>query len=110
MVRAAGAAEVHRRISSPPTSHSCFYGIDTPEREQLLAARLDIEGMVRHIGVDSLSYLTMDGLYRAVGEPGRDAAAPQYCDACFSGDYPIRLTDHEEHPVPEQLSLLTEQA
>jgi len=110
MVRAAGAAEVHMRISSPPTSHSCFYGIDTPEREQLLAARLDIEGMVRHIGVDSLAYLTMDGLYRAVGEPGRDAVAPQYCDACFSGDYPIRLTDHDEHPVPEQLSLLTEQA
>jgi len=110
MVRAAGAAEVHMRISSPPTSHSCFYGIDTPEREQLLAARLDIEGMVRHIGVDSLAYLTMDGLYRAVGEPGRDATAPQYCDACFSGDYPIRLTDHDEHPVPEQLSLLTEQA
>jgi len=110
MVRAAGAAEVHMRISSSPTSHSCFYGIDTPEREQLLAARLDIEGMVRHIGVDSLAYLTMDGLYRAVGEPGRDAVAPQYCDACFSGDYPIRLTDHDEHPVPEQLSLLTEQA
>jgi len=110
MVRAAGAAEVHMRISSPPTSHSCFYGIDTPEREQLLAARLDIEGMVRHIGVDSLAYLTMDGVYRAVGEPGRDAVAPQYCDACFSGDYPIRLTDHDEHPVPEQLSLLTEQA
>jgi len=110
MVRAAGAAEVHMRISSPPTSHSCFYGIDTPEREQLLAARLDIEGMVRHIGVDSLAYLTMDGLYRAVGEPGRDDLAPQYCDACFSGDYPIRLTDHDEHPVPEQLSLLTEQA
>jgi len=110
MVRAAGAAKVHMRISSPPTSHSCFYGIDTPEREQLLAARLDIEGMVRHIGVDSLAYLTMDGLYRAVGEPGRDEEAPQYCDACFSGDYPIRLTDHDEHPVPEQLSLLTEQA
>ena len=106
MVRAAGAAEVHMRISSPPTTHSCFYGIDTPEREQLLAASRSIEEMAHHIGVDSLAYLSFDGLYRAVGEAARDAAKPQYCDACFTGDYPIGLTDHEDYPVQEQLTLL----
>ncbi len=108
MVRAAGATEVHLRISSPPTTHPCFYGIDTPERDELLASTRSIEEMIRYIGVDSLSYISMDGLYRAVGEPGRNNERPQYCDACFSGDYAIRLTDHEDHPLEKQLSLLEE--
>ncbi len=108
MVRAAGATEVHLRISSPPTTHPCFYGIDTPEREDLLAATRTIEEMIRYIGVDSLSYISIDGLYRAVGEAERDDARPQYCDACFSGDYAIPLTDREDHPLEQQLSLLEE--
>jgi amidophosphoribosyltransferase len=108
MVRNAGAAEVHLRISSPPTTYSCFYGIDTPERKELLAATRNLEEMVRCIGVDSLAYLSIDGLYRAVDEPGRDALRPQYCDACFTGDYPIRLVDQEADPVNGQLSLLEE--
>lgn len=108
MVRNAGAAEVHLRISSPPTTYSCFYGIDTPERRELLAATRNLEEMVRYIGVDSLAYLSIDGLYRAVGEPGRDIVRPQYCDACFTGDYPIRLVDQEQDPANGQLSLLEE--
>jgi amidophosphoribosyltransferase len=108
MVRNAGASEVHLRISSPPTTHSCFYGIDTPERKELLAATRNLEEMVRYIGVDSLSYLSIDGLYRAVGEPGRDVFRPQHCDACFTGDYPIRLVDQEKDPADNQLSLLEE--
>jgi amidophosphoribosyltransferase len=108
MVRSAGAREVHMRVSSPPTTHSCFYGIDTPERDQLLAARLDVPAMARHIGVDSLAFISIDGLYRAVGEARRESNAPQYCDACFTGDYPIRLTDMSEGPAPKQLSLLAE--
>jgi amidophosphoribosyltransferase len=108
MVRNAGAKEVHLRISSPPTTHSCFYGIDTPERNELLAATRNLEEMVRYIGVDSLAYLSIDGLYRAVDEPGRDPLRPQYCDACFTGDYPIRLVDQEADPVNSQLSLLEE--
>ena len=109
MVRAAGATEVHLRISSPPTSYSCFYGIDPPERAELLAATRNLEEMARYIGVDSLAYLSIDGLYRAVGEDGRDMQRPQYCDACFTGDYPIRLTDQEDQdPVNGQLSLLEE--
>ena len=108
MVRNAGAKEVHMRIASPPTKHSCFYGVDTPERDQLLASRLDIEGMRKLIGCDSLAFISMDGLYRAMGVPGRDPDAPAYCDACFSGDYPIRLTDQDDGATGRQLSLLAE--
>ncbi len=95
MVRAAGATEVHMRISSPPTTHSCFYGIDTPERGKLLAARLNVEQMAKEIGADSLAFISIDGLYQALGKKERNASQPQYCDACFTGDYPIALPDFE---------------
>jgi amidophosphoribosyltransferase len=107
MVRAAGASEVHMRISSPPTTHSCFYGIDTPERSQLLAASHDVAQMARLIGVDSLAFVSIDGLYRALGKPGRDPDKPFYCDACFTGDYPIALPDQADN-ADRQLSLLAE--
>jgi amidophosphoribosyltransferase len=107
MVRAAGAKEVHMRISSPPTTHSCFYGIDTPERGKLLAARHSIEEMTRLIGADSLAFISIDGLYRALDKPeGRDPDKPHYCDACFTGDYPIPLPDQHDNSE-RQLSLLT---
>jgi amidophosphoribosyltransferase len=105
MVRHAGASEVHMRISAPPTSHPCFYGIATPKREQLLASRFDVDGMARFIGVDSLAFLSIDGLYRAMGTE-RDRGEPQYCDACFTGDYPIPPIDAEDGKVSVQLSLL----
>ncbi len=108
MVRAAGATEVHMRIASPPTTHSCFYGVDTPSKDKLLAHRFDVAGMARVIGVDSLAFVSIDGLHRAMGEPGRRNEAPQFCDACFTGDYPIRLTDMEGGAMPAQLSLLAE--
>jgi amidophosphoribosyltransferase len=110
MVRQAGAREVHMRISSPPTTHSCFYGIATPTRDHLLAARMSVEEMGRFIGADTLAFVSIDGLYRAMGEKGRDAKAPQYCDACFTGDYAIPLLDHEAGKVQTQLSLLAETA
>ena len=94
------------RISSPPTTNSCFYGIDTPERDKLLAARNSVPEMARIIGVDSLAFISMDGLYRAMGQPGRNADAPQYCDACFSGDYPIPLVDQNGGDRTPQLSFL----
>ena len=109
MLRASGATEIHMRISSPPTTHSCYYGIDTPEPEQLLASRMDLNTMAMHIGVDSLAFISMKGLYRAVGEAERNAENPQFCDACFSGEYPIDLTDRNGGPFPTQLSLLAEQ-
>lgn len=95
MVRDAGAVEVHMRIASPPTTDPCFYGVDTPEKTKLLASRMSVEEMREFIGVDSLAFLSIDGLYRAVGESGRNRLEPQYCDACFTGDYPTRLTDQE---------------
>ena len=108
MIRAAGAKEVHMRIASPPTTNPCFYGVDTPERDKLMAARHDLAEMTKIIGVDSLAFVSMDGLYRAVGEAKRDAVRPQFCDACFSGDYPVALTDRDGGSVPKQLSFLTE--
>ncbi|MGH6989286.1 MAG: amidophosphoribosyltransferase [Stellaceae bacterium] len=110
MLRDAGAAAVHMRISSPPTRHSCFYGIATPERQDLLASQMSVEEMTRFIGADSLAFVSIEGLYRAMGEPRRDPAAPHFCDACFTGDYPIPLVDHEAGKVSTQLSLLQETA
>lgn len=108
MVREAGAAEVHLRIASPPTTNSCFYGVDTPEREKLLASRYDIPAMAKHIGVDSLAFISIDGLYRAMGEKERQNSCPQYCDACFTGDYPTSLTDIESGDIGQNANLLSE--
>ncbi len=108
MMREAGAAEVHMRIASPPTRHSCYYGVDTPERSKLLAAVHNLEEMKAYIQADSLAFLSIDGLYRAVGESGRDPARPRHCDACFTGDYPTRLTDQDEMGEPDQLALIAE--
>jgi len=108
LVRQAGAREVHMRISSPPTTNPCFYGIATPEREQLLASRMSVAEMTRFIAADSLAFISIDGLYRAMGEPRRDARAPQYCDACFTGDYAIPLADRDAGKLSTQLSLLSE--
>jgi amidophosphoribosyltransferase len=93
MMREAGAREVHFRVASPPTAHSCFYGVDTPERSKLLAAQMDIEPMRQFIKADSLAFISIGGLYRAVGAVERDAKCPQFCDACFTGEYPTSLTD-----------------
>jgi amidophosphoribosyltransferase len=108
MMREAGAKEVHMRIASPPTRHSCFYGVDTPERAKLLAAQLDLGGMTEHIHADSLAFVTIDGLYKALGEPRRASNSPGHCDACFTGDYPTTLTDPDELAVVDQFALLEE--
>ncbi len=91
MMRAAGAAEVHMRIASPPTTNPCFYGVDTPDKDQLIAAKLDIDAIAKEIGADSLAFISIDGLYRAMGEASRNPDGPQFCDACFTGEYPIKL-------------------
>ena len=107
MMREAGATEVHMRIASPPTTNSCFYGVDTPSRNKLLAARYEVEEMCKFIGADSLNFISLNGLYMAMGELERNSEQPQYCDACFTGDYPIELTDQESGMAAE-LTLLTE--
>ncbi|WP_306118690.1 MULTISPECIES: amidophosphoribosyltransferase [unclassified Roseitalea] len=106
MVRDAGAREVHMRIASPPTMSPCYYGVDTPERSKLLASRMSVEEMADFIRVDSLQFLSIDGLYRAVGEAGRNGAAPQFCDACFTGSYPTRLLDRDGPDNVRRLSVL----
>ena len=106
MVRDAGAREVHMRIASPPTRASCFYGVDTPEKAKLLASRMTIEEMADFIKVDLLAFLSIDGLYRATDEPERNRLMPQFCDACFTGDYPTALTDQDSSDNVRQLSLL----
>jgi len=106
MVREAGAKEVHMRIASPPTISSCYYGVDTPETNKLLASRMSVEQMADFIRVDSLGFLSIDGLYRAVGENARDTEQPQFCDACFTGAYPTRLHDRDGTDNVRQLSIL----
>jgi len=106
MMRAAGAKEVHMRITSPPTKCACFYGIDTPDSEKLLAHNHSVAEMAKFIGADSLAFISIDGLYRALDEKARNNAQPQYCDACFSGEYPIKLTDFEGHNNNCELSVL----
>src|SRR5215470_14775484 len=94
-----------RSCAAPPRSRSSRWS-GAPERDELLAARLDVDGMAELIGVDSLAFLSIDGLYRAMGEPGRDDLAPRFCDACFTGDYPIPHIDADNGKVAVQLSLL----
>ena len=109
MMRDAGAKEVHFRIASPPITHPDYYGIDTPERDKLLAATHDLEGMRQFIGADSLAFLSVDGIYRAMGFDKRDVARPQFTDHCFTGDYPTALTAlAAQEASPRQLSLLAE--
>ncbi|HEX5599085.1 MAG TPA: amidophosphoribosyltransferase [Hyphomicrobiaceae bacterium] len=108
MMREAGAREVHMRIASPEIKYGDYYGIDTPSRKELLAANLSLEEMCAFIGADSLQFLSVDGLYRAMGYDGRDNINPQFSDHCFTGDYPTELTDLNGGSLPRQLSLLAE--
>jgi amidophosphoribosyltransferase len=109
MMRDAGATEVHFRIASPPITHPDYYGIDTPEQDKLLAAIHDLEGMRQFIGADSLAFLSVGGIYRAMGYESRDPMRPQFTDHCFTGEYPTGLTDRmAQDASPRQLSLLAE--
>jgi amidophosphoribosyltransferase len=107
MMREAGAREVHFRIACPPIKFPDFYGIDMPEQAKLLAASRSIEEMRAFLGVDSLAFLSIDGLYRALGEAGRNDAAPQFTDHYFTGDYPTPIADLMSESG-KQLSLLAE--
>jgi amidophosphoribosyltransferase len=99
MLRQAGAREIHMRIAAPPTTHSCFYGIDTPTREELLASHQSIEEIRNFIGADSLGYLSWEGLYSFDGHPSTGG----FCDACFTGKYPVEVPDRgrqRQLPLP----------
>lgn len=98
-IRSVGAKEVHVRISAPPTTHPCYYGVDTPSRDELIAAHRGVDDIRDYIGADSLAYLSLEGLHQAMGEArnalSQEGSSNGYCDACFSGNYPIKLDKHE---------------
>ena len=97
------------RIASPPITLPDFYCLDTPEQDKLLAATHTLEEMRRVIGADSLAFLSVNGIYRAMGYERRDPERPQFTDHCFTGDYPTPLTDQSRHDhALRQLSLLAE--
>ena len=108
MIREAEASEVHMRISSPPIKFPDFYGIDTPKKEELLAATHTLKEMEKKLKLDSLHFLSIDGLYKAMGLRERNSKKPQFTDHCFTGDYPTELTDKDEGILSSQLSLLSD--
>ena len=109
LMREAGASEIHMRIACPPIKYPDFYGIDTPETEQLLASNKSLDEMCKYIGADSLGFLSLDGLYQSMGyKKGRNNDSPEYTDHCFTGDYPTNLNDYKSEKIQEQLSLLSE--
>ena len=109
LMREAGASEIHMRIACPPIKYPDFYGIDTPETEQLLASNKNLEEMCNYIGADTLGFLSLDGLYQSMGcSEGRNNDNPEYTDHCFTGDYPTNLNDYKSEKIQEQLSLLSE--
>ena len=109
MLRNSGAKEIHMRIASPPVKYPCYYGIDTPLESELLASKFTIDEIKNYIGVDSLGFVSLDGVYRALGfSNGRNPNNPQFTDHYFSGDYPVKLVDKNIGNNPSQLSLLIE--
>ena len=113
MAKEAGAKEVHMRIACPPIAHPDYYGIDTPTRAELMSAKYSVEEIRSEIGADSLAFLSLDGLYEALGYGARNAAAPAFTDHCFTGDYPTPLPDRDLEDADagasaQQLSLLAE--
>jgi amidophosphoribosyltransferase len=112
MVREAGAKEVHFRSASPPIKHPDFYGIDMPVIAELMAAQMTLEEMRKSLGVDTLGFLSVDGLYAAMGEQSRNAENPQFTDHAFTGDYPTPLLDYDalRSGKVAELPLLAERA
>ena len=109
MLRNCGVKNVHMRIASPPVKYPCFYGIDTPTKEELLASKFTIDQIKKYIGVDSLKFVSLDGVYKALGfQNGREKEKPMFTDHYFSGDYPVKLIDQDAGINPSQLSLLIE--
>jgi amidophosphoribosyltransferase len=107
MIRDAGAKEVHVRVASPMIFYPDFYGIDTPDRDKLLANQYaDVDAMAKYIGADSLEFISINGLYRAVGGEDRNPARPQFTDHYFTGDYPTRLLDKEGETMGRKVSVL----
>ena len=109
MLKNCGVKKVHMRIASPPVMFPCFYGIDTPDKDELLASKYSLEEIRDYIGVDTLKFISLDGVYKALGHKnGRNSKKPEYTDHYFSGDYPVELVDQKSGVFSSQLSLLIE--
>ena len=109
MLKNCGVKKIHMRIASPPVMFPCYYGIDTPNKDELLASKYSLEEIRDFIGVDTLKFITLDGVYKALGhENGRNPKNPEYTDHYFSGDYPVELIDQKSGILSSQLSLLIE--
>ena len=103
LIRQAGAKEVHFRVASPPITGPCYYGIDTPTKAELIGSSHGVDAIRRHLGVDSLGYLSLEGMLRAAG-----GDSGEFCHACFSGDYPTPIPDElagARHAAPLQVAL-----
>jgi amidophosphoribosyltransferase len=109
MLKNCGVKKIHMRIASPPVMFPCFYGIDTPDKDELLASKYSLEEIRDYIGVDTLKFISLDGVYKALGHKnGRNSKKPEYTDHYFSGDYPVELVDQKSGVFSSQLSLLIE--
>ena len=103
-----GAKEVHLRIASPPIKYPDYYGVDTPTEEELLASKLDLEGMRKFINATTLQFLSIEGLYKSMGIEKRNSSYPQFTDHCFTGEYPVEPVDANDKNFKDaQLSFLS---
>ena len=108
MLYEAGAREVHLRIASPPIKYPDYYGVDTPNQNELLASKFDIEGMRKFINATKLQFLSIEGLYKSMGYEKRNSSYPQFTDHCFTGEYPIEPIDaNNKDFINDQLSLMS---
>ena len=108
MLYEAGAKEVHLRIASPPIKYPDYYGVDTPNQDELLAAKFDLENMRKFINATSLQFLSIDGLYLAMGHKKRNSAYPQFTDHCFTGEYPVKPVDaNDKDFISDKMSFMS---
>ena len=108
MLYECGAKEVHLRIASPPIKYPDYYGVDTPNKKELLAAKFDLEGMRKFINAKTLKFLSIDGLYKSMGYEKRNSSYPQFTDHCFTGEYPIKPVDANDEDLDKnQLSYMS---
>ena len=108
MLYESGAKEVHLRIASPPIKYPDYYGVDTPDKMELLASKFDLKGMQKFINAKTLQFLSIQGLYKSMGYKKRNSLYPQFTDHCFTGEYPVEPIDaNKENFINEQLSFLS---
>ena len=108
MLYEAGAKKIHLRIASPPIKYPDYYGVDTPNQNELLASKLDLEGMRKFINATTLEFLSLEGLYKSMGYEKRNSSYPQFTDHCFTGEYPVEPVDaNSKNFMDEKITLMS---